>query len=140
MKRGLILAKKASKKRASPKKRVKKQVKKSPTRLRPEYHGHLKTVLVVLAVLTLVLIVATISNRGSLGGKTAALVNGEKILQSDLDTQYDRLPDQFKDTITKDVLLEQMINEQILIQEAKKITIGHPSGTISRPGRQSPFL
>jgi len=51
--------------------------------------------------------------------QTVAIVNGEKINQSELDEKFDNLPEQYKVVITKEILLDQLINTKLLIQEAK---------------------
>jgi len=50
----------------------------------------------------------------------AAIVNGEIITKSELDMQYDKIPEQYKAIITKDSYLNQMIAVKLLIQEARK--------------------
>ena len=49
----------------------------------------------------------------------AAVVNGEQITEQNLAEQYNRLPDQYKLLITKEQLLDQLINTKLLLQEAK---------------------
>jgi len=48
-----------------------------------------------------------------------AIVNGEEITQAELDEKYEKLPEQYKVVITKELLLDQLINTKLLIQEAK---------------------
>jgi peptidyl-prolyl cis-trans isomerase C len=50
----------------------------------------------------------------------AATINGEEITNADLDAEYARIPAAYQQFITKDALLEQMINEKLLMQEAVK--------------------
>jgi parvulin-like peptidyl-prolyl isomerase len=63
------------------------------------------------------------------GGTTVAVVNGEKITEKELNEQYDFLfllagyPEQYKQMITKESFLEQMINEKLLLQQAAKENI-----------------
>jgi foldase protein PrsA len=84
--------------------------------------------IIVLAVIAAVLVAAYYA--GWLGGdKTVAKVNDAKITQSELDTQYElfftlvQYPDSYKEQITKKVYLNQMVVEELLIEEAKKIEI-----------------
>jgi parvulin-like peptidyl-prolyl isomerase len=49
-----------------------------------------------------------------------AKVNGEKITQEELDSLYKRLPEQYKSLVSKQVLLEQLIDERLLYEEALK--------------------
>ena len=48
----------------------------------------------------------------------AAVVNYEKITLSELDRQYTNLPEQYKSILSKNDLLEQLISEKLLLQEA----------------------
>lgn len=50
----------------------------------------------------------------------AATVNGEAITLEELNKQYGRLPEQYRLFITKESILDRMIDEKILLQEAKK--------------------
>jgi len=47
-------------------------------------------------------------------------VNGESITIQSINEQYGRVPEQYKQFITKEMLLNQSINELLLLQEAKK--------------------
>ncbi len=51
--------------------------------------------------------------------QTLATVNGEPIMESELNKIWDRLPEQQKMFFTKELLLEQMVNEELLMQEAE---------------------
>jgi foldase protein PrsA len=55
--------------------------------------------------------------------KTVALVNGEKIFQSELDSEYSRLPVQYQLILSKEELLNQLIDRKLLLQEARKAGI-----------------
>ncbi len=50
----------------------------------------------------------------------AATVNGDKITIKEVDDYYARIPEQYQQLITKNDILEQLINEKILLQEASK--------------------
>lgn len=50
----------------------------------------------------------------------AATVNGQQIMQADIDAEYNRLPDFYKQMVTKDEILNRTIDKTILKQEAKK--------------------
>ncbi|HLD05658.1 MAG TPA: peptidylprolyl isomerase [Candidatus Nanoarchaeia archaeon] len=52
-----------------------------------------------------------------------AKVNDQVILQSQLDTQYSKLPAQFQQVLTKEQVLSQMIDEALLLQNAKELGI-----------------
>src|SRR3989304_3130545 len=45
-------------------------------------------------------------------------VNGERITAKDVETQYEKIPDEIKGNLTKDKLLESMITQKLLLQEA----------------------
>ncbi len=49
-----------------------------------------------------------------------ATVNGEPIYQQDVDSLYDSLPASLKQQTSRDALLNQMIDQKLLLQEAKK--------------------
>jgi foldase protein PrsA len=50
----------------------------------------------------------------------AATVNGEEITTAQLDDQYSKVPDTYRPFITKEILLNQTINEVVMLQEAEK--------------------
>ncbi|MDO8508151.1 MAG: peptidylprolyl isomerase [Nanoarchaeota archaeon] len=50
--------------------------------------------------------------------KTAATVNGQVIKQSELDKLYDTLPEQYKLTTSRESILNQLIEREVLYQEA----------------------
>lgn len=52
--------------------------------------------------------------------KIAATVNGEKITYSDVESQYSKVPKGYRLFISKDQILDQIIQERLLMQEAKK--------------------
>jgi parvulin-like peptidyl-prolyl isomerase len=59
----------------------------------------------------------------------AATVNGEEITQQELDVQYELFftlvgyPEEYKEQITKEVYLNQMVVEELMLQEAEKIGV-----------------
>ena len=52
--------------------------------------------------------------------EVAAVVNDETITMEELDTLYDRLPEDSKQFTTKSDVLESLIDERVLLQEAEK--------------------
>lgn len=58
--------------------------------------------------------------------KILAIVNGEPIFASDVDAQYAQLPPSYKNIISKDDLLNQIIDELLLMQKAEKMGINVP--------------
>ncbi len=61
----------------------------------------------------------------------AATVNGESITIQDINEQYDRVPEEYKQFITKEMILNQSIDELLLLQEAKKQGISVTAGELS---------
>jgi parvulin-like peptidyl-prolyl isomerase len=61
-------------------------------------------------------------NQALSGGQQTVLVtvNEEPITQSELDVQWSLLPESYKQLLTKEQVLEEMIDERILLQEAQK--------------------
>jgi len=80
----------------------------------------------VLLVIALVVLGATIGAdkiKSLFKGDVAAYVNGQKITCSEVDNKYNRLSDSMKAYYTKDVLLNQSINEIVIKQEVAKRNI-----------------
>ena len=77
--------------------------------------------IVLVAVMVLLIVV---SNQKQLykptDSKIAAVVNSEHVTKAYLDEQHSRIPAMYQAIITKEVLLNQTINEVMLLQEAKK--------------------
>lgn len=86
------------------------------------------TILVLVVIIAIILLIANIDKlfpkkEGAATTGTsdvAAIVNGETITNEQLNKQYDVLPAQYKLVFTKEAFLDQMIDEAILLQEAKK--------------------
>lgn len=57
---------------------------------------------------------------GEKDSPVVAKVDGEKITADELDSLYARLPEQYRALVTKQVLLEQLIDERLLYNEAIK--------------------
>jgi parvulin-like peptidyl-prolyl isomerase len=55
--------------------------------------------------------------------RPAAIVNGESISSLDLEARYSLLPEEYKQLISKESLLSQLIDEKILLQECAKENI-----------------
>lgn len=91
--------------------------------------------LAVIALLAVVAIGIFYFTRGNVApeteGEVVILVNGEPITQEELDTQYNRLPDYYKSSITKDDLLQQLIEEKLLLQAARKEGIAVSESEVS---------
>ncbi len=77
----------------------------------------ISAVVVLLAILAVVLYFAS---RTLIPEKAAAIVNGEKITNQELEQKYSQLPDQYKLFITKEDFLDQIISVKLLLQEAEK--------------------
>ncbi|MBI4738032.1 peptidylprolyl isomerase [Candidatus Woesearchaeota archaeon] len=94
----------------------------------PRSHSHKKKesnvkYAIIATVLFLVIVGAIylFQRKGSAENKSiAAVVNDEHITNAYINEQYARIPAQFKAFITREVLVNQTINEVLLLQEAKK--------------------
>ncbi len=53
-------------------------------------------------------------------GPVAATVNGQKIYVSEVEDQYNKIPINFRAGLTKEIILDQIISQEVLVQEAKK--------------------
>jgi parvulin-like peptidyl-prolyl isomerase len=58
--------------------------------------------------------------RFTLGGELAAKVNGNPITMQELNAGYERLPLEYKYVITKEMFLQQLIDETLLTEEAAR--------------------
>jgi len=65
-------------------------------------------------------------------GDIAATVNSEVITTQNINEQYDRVPAEYKEFITKEMILNQSINELLLLQEAKKQGISVTAEELSK--------
>jgi len=115
-------AKKASKKTA--KKVAKKSVVKKTVSPSDQQTDWLPVVLIVLGAIVLIYAVFSLFSGDAPeqvveSSEVAAVVNGVEIMQTQLDTQYAILPDQYKQVYTKDLILQQLIDEQLVIEEAQ---------------------
>lgn len=83
----------------------------------------LPVVLIVLGAIVLIYAVFSLfsgdDSQTVESSEVAAVVNGIEITQSQLDTQYAILPDQYKQVYTKELILQQLIDEQLVLEEAK---------------------
>ena len=80
----------------------------------------IKDYYIVILGIVAIIAVALIVKKGDLNSEgTAALINGEKISQAEIDSMYDKLPQEYQQLLTKEDLLDQAISERLLLQEAK---------------------
>jgi len=93
-------------------------------KVKPFKKNKSKNNLIIIAVIGAVVICAFvlyfISFNKAPSKDIAAIVNGESITLQDINEQYGRVPEEYKQFITKEMLLNQSINELLLLQEAKK--------------------
>ena len=89
-----------------------------------------KIFLILLGVFVIILVAGLlIQNFGKLFPKStakqdnAAVINGEAITMSDLDSYYNRLAPQTRASVTKEQLLDDMINKKILMKKSKELGI-----------------
>ena len=82
--------------------------------------------IIPLAIVIIVVVIAVILALSLTSGEQVAKVNGMPIYESQLDHHYDFMfflsgyPEEFKSTLTKESFLSQLINEELLLQEAAK--------------------
>lgn len=109
---------------SKPAKKARKQAKKETvTKSKTKIH---KGFLILLGIFLVIAIIAVIFKWDQIfiaSDSPVAEINGEKIMMSELDNLYSRLPEQTRLLVTKQDLLDQMINEKVLVQEAEKIGI-----------------
>lgn len=82
----------------------------------------------IVIILIVALVIFTFVNKGSEPNQEeinpnsgiAAIVNGEVITVTELNTAFDSLPPQYKAVTTKESLLNQLVQAKIFYQEAKK--------------------
>jgi foldase protein PrsA len=78
------------------------------------------TFTIILTVIVIAIFAYLINQETDLDNKgIAATVNGEKITNDELEMEYSKLPEQYKEVVTKEDLLNQMIDAKLLLQEAK---------------------
>ena len=95
---------------------AKKKTKETPKQKnKKKYSTYILVAAVVVAIIYLVVNYEKIFIQQS---KVVATVNGEVITLKDLDLQYNSLPEQYKNSFNKQLILDQMVNTRILYQEA----------------------
>ncbi|MBU0615744.1 MAG: SurA N-terminal domain-containing protein [Nanoarchaeota archaeon] len=81
----------------------------------------------LISAIVIILIIAAVymvmNNNPAPKKGAAAVVNGEAISQDELDSGYEKLPEQYKVLVTKEFYLEQLINTKLLLQEASSLGI-----------------
>ena len=97
-----------------------------------------KTKLIALATIGIIIISAFVlyfiyfNNNKAPSKNVAATVNNEVITIENINEQYERVPEIYKQFITKEMILNQSINELLLLQEAKKQGISVTSVELSK--------
>ena len=111
----------------------KSSVKKKETKAKTFKKDKSKNKLIIIAVIGVVIICAFVLyfNKAP-SDDIAAIVNGESITIQDINEQYDRVPEQYKQVITKEMLLNQSIDKLLLLQEAKKEGISVTAEELSK--------
>ncbi len=56
-------------------------------------------------------------------GPVAATVNGQRIYFSEVEDYYARVPEPLRDQLTKDIVLDQIISQEVLVQEARRLRV-----------------
>ncbi|MBN2567032.1 peptidylprolyl isomerase [Candidatus Woesearchaeota archaeon] len=87
---------------------------------------------VAIAVLIVIGLILVVVNFGAISGyvkglispgETAAVVNGETISLEELNTEYERLSPQVQSLLSKDFLLQSLIDQTLLLQQANKAAV-----------------
>jgi parvulin-like peptidyl-prolyl isomerase len=114
----IILANKKDKNKPAVKRRKFSKSYSKKSKQRKRNFNNLK----ILGVLLLLIIaVFLLLNKSKQTEKDiAAKVNGEEITKEYIEEQYNQIPESYKSTITKEIILNQSINEKLLLQEADK--------------------
>ncbi|MBW2982405.1 peptidylprolyl isomerase [Candidatus Woesearchaeota archaeon] len=122
--------KKTTKSKSSSKKLVKKTTKPKPIKTdKSKKSVSTKKAISILALILIIVVLAVVgyTKLSDIKDNTAvAFINDEKITTEELDKSYNFLffltgyPEEYKQIITKEIYLEQLIDEKILIQAAEK--------------------
>lgn len=80
-------------------------------------------VLLSLVVVALLVVVIVLVQRATGGEKPVATVNGEPIYAADIQDQISRLPAEMQALYTEDVILDELIKEKLILQEAERMGI-----------------
>ena len=81
---------------------------------------NIKTAVAVVAAIVVIIIIAKYAFPS---GELAATVNGEKIYKEDVLREYLKVPVELRQVITAESILQGMIVEKLVIQEAAKLGI-----------------
>jgi len=98
---------------------VKKTKHKKKSRRKPRKKTNLSPIAIGMGIIIVAVILIKILSVSS----AAATVNGEKITEKEVNEYYDRIPEQYQQFITKSDILDQIVSEKILLQEASKQNI-----------------
>ena len=58
------------------------------------------------------------NNQSEDSSSPVAIVNGGKITENDLDKEYSKISEEYQALVSKDQLLDQLINKKLVLQEA----------------------
>jgi hypothetical protein len=78
---------------------------------------------VAVAAIAVIIILIVVFYPSGNSMSPAAVVNGNVITMGELDKQYELVPNQYRSFIPKSSILEGMVNEELLMQEASKLGI-----------------
>ncbi len=92
----------------------------------------LPVVLIVLGVIVLIYAVFSLFSGAADIVEAAAVVNGVAITQDQVDTQYASLPEEYKQVYTKELILQQLIDEQLIYERAKNAGVSVSDEDIAR--------
>ncbi len=108
-------------------------IKKKRAKINVSKKEKVKIKLVIGAIIGIIIICAFVLYLNKAPSENiAATVNGEVITTQDINEQYESVPDMYRQFITKEMILNQSINELLLLQEAKKQGISVSTGELSK--------
>jgi len=81
------------------------------------------TVWAIVLVLVIIGVVLAVRYNSEDSGDYVALVGGEKISMEEFELRFSSIPPQLKGSLSKEEFLDQLIEEKLLLQRAKKIGI-----------------
>ena len=81
------------------------------------------TIILAVVVISIFTYLILTENKGTVEGTSIVMVNGEPITDAELESEFQKLPPQYQSLITKEDLLDQIIDRKLLFQEAESLGI-----------------
>ncbi|MBD3164818.1 hypothetical protein GF323_06485 [Candidatus Woesearchaeota archaeon] len=96
-----------------------KMTKKSRSKSKQKIKSALFTIILAVIVISILIYLIMGEQSKDAHSGTAAIVNGEKITQAELEEEYSKLPLEYRSLISKEDMLSQLIDKKLLMQRAK---------------------